>query len=81
VSWGSDTLNKWGQLQGVDVLMGHHGAGLNNGFMMASGSNLIEVRMHDFEVSRPDRGLLACQPARRRAPVPVQPAALSSPDA
>jgi hypothetical protein len=69
VAWGNDTLSKWGKLRGVDVLMGHHGAGLTNGFMMTPGSSLVEIRMHTCrEVSPPSRPR-ACQPAGLNPPV------------
>jgi hypothetical protein len=41
--------------RGADMLVGTHGAGLNNAFFMRPGSALVEVRPYGFEGSWPDQ--------------------------
>ena len=53
-SFGKDFMDDLRVLQNSDVLMGHHGAELNNGWFMKQGKSVIEVRMLDFDGHWPD---------------------------
>ena len=44
-SFGVDFYKDVEELQSVDILVGHHGAELNNGYFMKPGSSVVEIRM------------------------------------